>query len=58
MFASWWLRHLQRRWFPRRAIRPASIRRRVRPCLEVLEDRTLLSGNLPYAYFISAPTSN
>jgi len=31
MFAFSWLRPLQRRWFPRRAIRRAPIRRRVRP---------------------------
>jgi hypothetical protein len=37
MFASSWLRQLQGRWFPRRALRRAPIRR-VRPCLEVLED--------------------
>jgi hypothetical protein len=39
MFASSWLRQLQRRWFPRRAIRRAAVRRRVRLCLEPLEDR-------------------
>src|SRR5262249_13588482 len=41
MFASSWLRQLQRRWFPRRTIRRASVRR-VRLCLEALEDGTLL----------------
>jgi hypothetical protein len=40
MFASSWLRQLQRRWFPRRPM-PRTLVRRVRPCLEVLEDRTL-----------------
>ena len=39
MFFSPWLRQLQRRWSPRRVIRPATHRRRVRPCLEVLEER-------------------
>jgi hypothetical protein len=39
MFASWWLRSLQRRWFPRRGSRAAPIRRGVRLCLEVLEER-------------------
>jgi hypothetical protein len=47
MFASLWLRQLQRRWFPRRVVCrvPAP---RVRLGLERLEDRTLLSGGLPY----------
>jgi hypothetical protein len=39
MFAFSWLRQLQRRWFGRRAIRHMPVRA-VRPCLEVLEDRT------------------
>jgi hypothetical protein len=38
MFASSWLRQLQRRWFGRRALRRVHIRR-MRPRLEVLEDR-------------------
>jgi hypothetical protein len=41
MFALPSVRQLQRRCFPRRAIRQAPVRRRVRPCLEVLEDRTV-----------------
>src|SRR5262249_49525067 len=40
MFASSWLRQLQRRWFPRRPM-PRTLVRRVRPRLEVLEDRTV-----------------
>jgi hypothetical protein len=48
MFAFSWLRQLQRRWFPRRPIRRVPVRQ-VRLGLEVLEDRTLLSGGLPYA---------
>jgi hypothetical protein len=40
MFASSWLCQLQRRWFPRRVIRRVPVRR-VRPWLEVLEDRTV-----------------
>jgi hypothetical protein len=55
MFASSWLRQLQRRWFGRRAIRPVPVRR-VRPRLEVLENRTLLSAS---AYVVtSAADSN
>ncbi len=38
MLASSWLRQLSRRWFPRRVERRVPVRR-VRPCLEVLEDR-------------------
>src|SRR5215469_5860487 len=38
MFASSWLRQLQRRWFPRRAMRRVPIRR-VRLGLEALEER-------------------
>src|SRR6516164_8683626 len=38
MFALWWLRQLQRRWFPDRAMRRVPIRR-VRLGLEVLEER-------------------
>jgi hypothetical protein len=38
MFASSWLRQLQRRWFPRRAMRRVPVRR-VRLGLEVLEER-------------------
>jgi len=38
MFAFSWLRHLQRRWFGRPALRRVPVRR-VRPRLEVLEDR-------------------
>src|SRR6516162_5680384 len=38
MFASSWLRQLQRRWFPRRARRRVPVRR-VRLDLEVLEER-------------------
>ena len=38
MFASSWLRQLQRRCFPRRPMGRVSVRR-VRPRLEVLEDR-------------------
>jgi hypothetical protein len=40
MCASSWMRHLPRRWFPRRAIHRAPVRPRPGPCLEVLEDRT------------------
>ena len=39
MFASSWLRQLQRRWFPRRVVRRAPIRPRVRLQLESLEER-------------------
>jgi hypothetical protein len=53
MFASSWLGQLQRRCFGRRArnirAKATAVRQRRRPSLEVLEDRTLLSGNLPYA---------
>ena len=38
MLTSSWLRQLSRRWFPRRVERRVPVRR-VRPCLEVLEDR-------------------
>ncbi len=41
MYALPWLRQLQRHWSPRRVIRPAPVRRRAWPCLEVLEDRTV-----------------
>jgi hypothetical protein len=41
MYALSWFRQLQRRWFPRRVIRPAPVRRPVRPRLEVLEDRVV-----------------
>ncbi|HZV03446.1 MAG TPA: hypothetical protein VE999_00010 [Gemmataceae bacterium] len=41
MSALLWFRQLQRRWFPRRVIRPMPARPRVRPLLEVLEDRTV-----------------
>jgi large repetitive protein len=46
MFASSWLRQLQRRWVGRRAIRRAPVRR-VRLALEPLEDRLTPSNNLP-----------
>jgi hypothetical protein len=46
MFPSSWLRQLQRRWFPGRINRRAPVRR-VRPCLEALEDRTLLTSWTP-----------
>jgi len=42
MFATVWLRQLQRRWFGHRPIRCAPIRR-LRPCLEGLEDRVMPS---------------
>ncbi|MHB1426411.1 MAG: choice-of-anchor Q domain-containing protein [Gemmataceae bacterium] len=48
MFASSWLRQLQHRWFGRRVFHRIPIRG-VRPRLERLEDRMLLSGSLPYA---------
>jgi hypothetical protein len=41
MYALPWFRQLQRRWSPRRVIRPVPVRRRVRPSLEILEDRTV-----------------
>jgi hypothetical protein len=41
MYALPWFRQLQRRWFPRRAIRPTPEGRRVRPRLEALEDRVV-----------------
>jgi uncharacterized repeat protein (TIGR01451 family) len=53
MFASSWLRPLQRRWFPRRTIRRASVRR-VRLCLEALEGRTLLSNPATTGELITA----
>src|SRR5262249_2766426 len=46
MFPSSRLRQLQRRWFPGRINRRAPVRR-VRPCLEALEDRTLLTSWTP-----------
>jgi hypothetical protein len=39
MYAPQWVRQLQRRWFPRRVLRPTPEGRRVRPRLEALEDR-------------------
>src|SRR5262249_47121656 len=53
MFASSWLRQLQRRWFPCRPIRPAS-GRRVRLCLKALEDRTLLPNPATTGELITA----
>ncbi|HTU90719.1 MAG TPA: hypothetical protein VMF69_11640 [Gemmataceae bacterium] len=52
-----WLNTLYRRWFGRSRPLPSSLQRRrsarqrpsFRPRLEALEDRTLLSGNLPFA---------
>jgi len=41
MYAPQWFRQLQRRWFPRRVLRPTPEGRRVRPRLEVLEDRVV-----------------
>jgi hypothetical protein len=41
MYALQWFRQLQRRWFPRRVIRPAPVPRRVQPRLEELEDRVV-----------------
>jgi hypothetical protein len=50
MFATSWLRQLQRRWFPRRVNRRAPVRR-MRPRLEVLEDQvtpsTVINVNDP-----------
>src|SRR5262249_8961081 len=40
MIASPWVRPFRHRWFPRRAERRVLVRR-VRPCFEVLEDRTV-----------------
>ncbi|HZV03447.1 MAG TPA: hypothetical protein VE999_00015 [Gemmataceae bacterium] len=41
MSALLWFRQLQRRWLPRRVIRPTPVRSHVRPRLEVLEDRVV-----------------
>jgi hypothetical protein len=41
MYALQWFRQLQRRWFPRRVIRPTPEGSRVRPRLEALEDRVV-----------------
>ena len=57
MLVLLWLRQLQSRWFPRRAIRRAPVRR-VRPCLEVLEDRLTPSGLPTVTYTVTDASDN